>query len=78
MRHWIVVILGWLFLLLGVVGLFLPFLQGLLLLSLGLVLLSFSSQWAQRLIDRLVRRFPKLEHPISRARAYVHKKLQPK
>lgn len=53
-------ILGWTFLGLGVLGLFLPFLQGILFLLIGLYLLSKSSPWAKYLLERMKMRYPKL------------------
>ena len=50
---------GWLLLLLGVVGLFLPVLQGILFIMLGLLVLSYHSPWAERLLARLRARFPR-------------------
>jgi hypothetical protein len=43
---------------LGVVGLFLPFLQGVLFMLIGLALLSSESRRLRALLDRLRRRFP--------------------
>lgn len=39
---------GWFLLILGVAGLFLPFLQGVLLLAAGLLILSSEYRWAQK------------------------------
>jgi uncharacterized membrane protein YbaN (DUF454 family) len=50
---------GWGFILLGIVGLFLPILQGMLFLFIGLVILSSEYVWAKRLIAWLRQRFPK-------------------
>jgi Putative transmembrane protein (PGPGW) len=44
---------GWTLLLFGVIGLFLPVLQGLLFIASGLAVLSTESQWARRLLDKL-------------------------
>ncbi len=49
---------GWALLLLGVVGLFLPILQGLLFLLAGLLILSREHSWAHKLLERLRKRFP--------------------
>ena len=46
-------IVGVVLILLGIVGLFLPFLQGILLIALGLSLLSLVSKRAARLLERL-------------------------
>ena len=53
-------VLGWAFILLGVVGLFLPILQGILFLLIGLIILSSEYVWAHKLLTRLKTRFPKL------------------
>jgi uncharacterized membrane protein YbaN (DUF454 family) len=50
--------LGYAFLLLGVLGLFLPILQGVLFLTVGLLILSRHAPWAERLLTRLKTRYP--------------------
>ena len=52
--------LGWVFILFGIVGLFLPILQGILFLLIGLALLSIESVTARRLLERLRARYPGL------------------
>lgn len=61
---------GWVCIILGVAGLFLPILQGILLLLLGLLLLAKRYKWARRLLEKLRRRYP---HFFYRAHGYVHK-----
>ncbi len=61
---------GWGFILLGVVGLFLPVLQGVLFLLVGLIILSSEYVWAHRLLARLRDRFPKISQT---AEAAAHK-----
>ena len=56
----VVLIAGWSFLLLGIVGLFLPFLQGLLFILVGIVILSSHYAWARLLMTRVRKRFPKI------------------
>ncbi|HEX8088763.1 MAG TPA: PGPGW domain-containing protein [Blastocatellia bacterium] len=51
---------GWGFIVLGILGLFLPILQGILFLLIGLSLLSNSSPWAAKLLHRVRERFPKI------------------
>ena len=58
-RGWAIIGLGWTFVLLGMAGLMLPFLQGVVFLVLGLVLLASEQAWAARLLDRLKQRFPR-------------------
>lgn len=64
---------GWLFILLGVLGLFLPFLQGILFLFVGLLLLSRESVIARRLLDGLRRRYPALGRHMDSAEAWSKK-----
>ena len=49
---------GWVLLVLGVVGLFLPLLPGIVLLIAGLVVLSREYEWARRLLRYGRERFP--------------------
>ena len=56
----LVVIAGWSFILLGIVGLFLPFLQGLLFILIGIIILSSQYAWARRLMAKLRQRVPKI------------------
>ena len=69
----IVLIIGWVLVVLGVIGLFLPLLQGVLLLLLGLYVLSRESRTARRLFERLRQRYPgadgKLHHLRQRLRS---------
>jgi uncharacterized membrane protein YbaN (DUF454 family) len=53
-----VLILGWFFVGLGIVGLFLPFLQGILFIMIGLAFLSSRSATIEHLLNRLERRYP--------------------
>ena len=56
----LILIVGWTFILLGIVGLFLPILQGVLFILIGLVILSSEYVWAHHLLTRVRQRFPKL------------------
>ena len=58
------IVTGWLFIAFGIVGLFLPVLQGILFLLVGLVILSAEYHWARRLLGKLRSRFPKLDSVI--------------
>jgi uncharacterized membrane protein YbaN (DUF454 family) len=53
-----VLILGWFLVALGIVGLFLPFLQGVLFIMIGLAILSSRSTKIKGLLDRLEKRYP--------------------
>ena len=62
---------GWFFLVLGVLGLVLPVLQGWLFIGIGFLLLSREQEWARRALDGLCRRFPALGRQIHRAEHWV-------
>ncbi len=63
-----VLILGWGFILVGFVGLFLPVLQGILFLLIGLFILSSEYVWAHHLLEKLKARFPRIAAQFDRAR----------
>jgi uncharacterized membrane protein YbaN (DUF454 family) len=56
----VVLIAGWSFIVVGVVGLFLPVLQGLLLILIGMIILSSQYAWARLLMTKLRKRAPKI------------------
>jgi uncharacterized membrane protein YbaN (DUF454 family) len=58
---------GWGFILLGIVGLFLPILQGVLFLLIGLIILSSEYAWAHNLLTKVKRRFPRIGHTADQA-----------
>jgi len=51
-------IVGWLFIVLGIFGLFLPFLQGILFILIGLAILSSRSKLIKRFLKHLEERYP--------------------
>ena len=55
-----VLMLGWIFILLGIAGLFLPVLQGILFLLIGLIILSTEYVWAHKLLTKMKTRFPRV------------------
>lgn len=59
---------GWVFLVLGFLGLFLPVLQGVLFLLVGVYLLSRESSWARWLRQKFRRRYPTLGRHMDEAR----------
>jgi uncharacterized protein len=61
--------LGYTFLVLGVFGLFLPFLQGFLFILIGLIILARHAAWAQRLLERFKAQHPKAAELIDQAEA---------
>jgi uncharacterized membrane protein YbaN (DUF454 family) len=66
---------GWGFILLGIVGLFLPVLQGILFILIGLIILSSEYVWAHHLLEKVKRRFPgvarKSHEATARAKAWL-------
>jgi len=52
------VIIGWFFIILGFLGLFLPFLQGILFILIGLAILSTRSEIIKRFLKHLEERYP--------------------
>ena len=76
-KRWLLLLTGWGFILLGIAGLFLPILQGILFLLIGLVILSSEYVWAHRLLQKLQKRFPKvaahLHQASERARSRVNR-----
>ena len=67
---------GWMFILLGIAGLFLPILQGVLFLLIGLIILSTEYVWAHHLLGRVRERFPGLAQHMDRARERARHRLQ--
>jgi len=51
-------IIGWSFIVLGILGLFLPFLQGVLFILIGLAILSSRSEIIKRFLRHLEERYP--------------------
>jgi uncharacterized membrane protein YbaN (DUF454 family) len=71
-----VLLVGWGFILLGIVGLFLPILQGILFLLIGLAILSSEYVWAHHLLTKLRQRFPRLDRTANAATAKATEWLQ--
>jgi uncharacterized protein len=65
--------LGWLFIALGIAGLFLPVLQGILFLCIGLVILSSEYAWAHQLLVRVRKKFPSVADQMDHALQYAEK-----
>ena len=64
----LILTLGWLFILLGIVGLFLPFLQGILFMLIGLIILSKESKTAQYYLHKLKEKHPAPFRSLTRLR----------
>jgi hypothetical protein len=67
-----VLTLGWICVVLGVVGLFLPILQGGLFLAIGFALLSLASQWVHLKLRRIFGRWPGIWKRLERFRRKIH------
>lgn len=67
-----VIVIGWGFVLLGILGLFLPVLQGILFILIGLIILSSEYTWAHHLLGKLKARFPRLAQKSHEASARAH------
>ncbi len=68
---------GWGFLVLGIAGLFLPILQGVLFIIIGLAILSTEYVWAHHLLAKLRKHFPvissKADEGLHRANVWLHR-----
>lgn len=64
--------LGYGFLVLGVLGMFLPILQGFLFLFIGLIILARHAPWAERLLNYLRRKSRRFDRTIATAEAKMH------
>lgn len=75
MKRVALLVVGWAFILLGIVGLFLPILQGIFFLLIGLFILSSEYVWAHKLLHKIKQRFPKIaahfEHAKLRSEAWI-------
>lgn len=64
----LIIITGWMFIILGILGLFLPFLQGILFILIGLYILSFESPTAKKILSIVKHRFPTLHKKFEEAK----------
>jgi uncharacterized membrane protein YbaN (DUF454 family) len=70
------VAVGWFFLVLGVIGCFLPILQGFLFMAVGLFFLAEESPFIKKYIDRLERKYPEQTQKVHEFRNAVKHKLR--
>jgi len=73
LKRFVILGLGWFFVVLGILGIFLPILQGILFLLIGFILLSRESEWAQRQLDNLRTRYPKFAEKYDEAEARANR-----
>ena len=62
---------GYFFLVLGIIGLVVPVLQGILFISIGLIVLAKTAPWAERLLKRFREKCPDAGRLIDKAEAKV-------
>lgn len=74
-KRLIIDVVGLIFIILGVLGLFLPFFQGIIFLIIGLYLLSLHSPSIAHFIDSLKTRYPKIGGAINKFDDKVRKLL---
>ncbi|HUU49536.1 MAG TPA: PGPGW domain-containing protein [Nitrospinota bacterium] len=67
-KHILILSAGWFFIFFGIIGLFLPILQGILFLFVGFYLLSHESKTAEKLSKKLKERYPSLAKNMDRAK----------
>lgn len=76
-KHLIVQLVGWAFIVVGIIGLFLPVLQGVLFILVGLIILSAEYHWARRLLEIVRKRFPSVarrsQEASARAKRWLHR-----
>ncbi len=65
--------LGIIFLVLGVAGLALPFLQGFLFLAIGILLLSLYSPTLRAWVEKHTRRWPKFHEVVTKVDAWMRR-----
>ena len=75
MKRIALIIAGWISLLVGIAGLFLPVIQGWFFILVGLLLLSTEYVWAHHLLNKLRARFPKLASTVHKSADRVSKWL---
>lgn len=59
-KRWLMNMLGYSFLILGIIGCFTPILQGFLFIFIGLAILSKSAPWAKNLLIKFREKNPKI------------------
>lgn len=70
------VVIGWFFLVLGVIGCFLPILQGILFMTVGLFFLAEESPLLQKHLKRYEQKYPEQFQKIHAFRDAVKQKLR--
>jgi uncharacterized protein len=76
MKKILIHVVGWTFIALGIVGLVLPILQGILFICVGLLILSKEVPWADRMLIRLRKKYPKMGGVLENARTYMDREFE--
>jgi uncharacterized membrane protein YbaN (DUF454 family) len=71
----VVLVIGWLLIAFGVIGLFLPVLQGVLFILLGLWVLSTESETAHRWLEHARKRHPRADAKLKQWGRWWRRKL---
>jgi uncharacterized membrane protein YbaN (DUF454 family) len=75
LKRVLILSVGSFFILLGIAGLFLPFLQGILFLIIGLVILSKESKTAHRILEGWKERHPELHSKFDEIKKKLKRRL---
>ena len=70
-----VLVIGWIVVLIGILGLALPGIQGCLTIAIGAALLSLASEMIYRGIRRLLQRWPKVMDKVEHFRGWMHDRI---
>ena len=68
-------VLGWFMVILGIIGIFLPILQGFAFIFIGLVMLSIASDRVHNWLERVLGRRPSIQQRYMRLRLRLHRKF---
>src|SRR5579872_98804 len=81
MKRFCLLLAGWCCLVFGIIGLFLPVLQGILFIFIGLTILSAEYAWPAKVLTALRARFPGLDRAArkvkARAKAWLRRDSKP-
>ena len=66
-------IVGWFFIVLGILGLFLPILQGVLFILIGLAILSSRSEIIKRFLKHFEERYPQYHEQVEKWKAKIRR-----
>jgi uncharacterized protein len=76
MKKILIYVVGWTFIVIGIAGLVLPILQGILFICVGLLILSKELPWADRLLIKLRKKYPRIGGILEDARNYMDREFE--